>query len=93
LTSTEFGKNLVRLSRQLAATGASGVQIIQLLGEVKSSSSCKGLKGLVFSASAYATVSFFVIGVVSTRNWASCRNVSAVIGMPRQSFDAAIRLA
>jgi transglutaminase-like putative cysteine protease len=61
--------------------------------EVKSFSSCKSLKALVSSASGYATASSFVIGIVSARNWASCRSIAAVIGIPRQSFDAAIRLA
>ena len=64
-----------------------------LLRMVKSFSSCKSLKALVSSASGYATASSFVVGIVSARNWASCRSIAAVIGMPRHSFDAAIRLA
>jgi len=60
---------------------------------VKSFSSCKSLKALVSSASGYATATSFVIGVVSARSWASCRSMAAVIGIPRQSFDAAIKLA
>jgi hypothetical protein len=60
---------------------------------VKSFSSCKNLKALVSSTSGYATASSFVNGVVSARSWASRRSMAAVIGIPRHSFDAAMRLA
>ncbi|MFB3852572.1 MAG: hypothetical protein ACE148_01975 [Vicinamibacterales bacterium] len=45
-----------------------GEDRIRILPEVKSFSSCKNLKTLVSSASGYATVSSFVIGVISARS-------------------------
>jgi thiol-disulfide isomerase/thioredoxin len=67
--------------------------IWRAFARVKSFSSCKSLKALVSAASGYATASSFVVGIVSARKWASCRSMAAVIGMPRQSFDAAMSVA
>jgi len=59
---------------------------------VKSFFACKSVKALVSSTSSQATASFGA-GVASARSWASCRMIAAVIGIPRHSFDAAMRLA
>ena len=53
----------------------------------------KADKALVASTLSYATSSSFIGTAIVARSVCSCRNIAAVIGMPRQCFDAVMRLA
>ena len=81
---------LVPVLRWTRSSGDSAL-ISDLL--VKSFSSCKSLKALVSSNFASQATASFGPGVASARSCASWRSITALIGMPRQSFDAAMRLA
>jgi len=53
----------------------------------------KAVKALVASTLPYATSSSFLGTAIVARSDCSWRRIVAVIGIPRQCFDAAIRLA
>ena len=93
LTNPLFYAKLALIAAALALLRSIRRSSLARDAAVKSFSSCKSLKALISSASGYATAASFVIGVVSVRSWASCRSIAAVIGMPRQSLDAVIKLA